>query len=190
MPAFDLRGIKIAEYNNNNGTVSYTNAQTVGDAMNVNISVRRAEGRLYAESTLAEYMTKVTGGAISLGVKYIPEAAQKVLFGTKENTRTLSGGQVKSLLHSAKDQGKYVGCAFYVPDMIDGVEKFTCMMVKKARFGQPDYQFATAGESITFNTPTTTGEFLADDTPEQDMIEVAVVDTEALAIAWRDAVLS
>lgn len=80
MPQFDLRGIKIAEYINTSGTISYDNAQSVGDAMNVNLDLRYAEGRLYAESTLAEYLRKATGGTISIGVKYIPEDAQKLMY--------------------------------------------------------------------------------------------------------------
>ena len=34
MPSFDLRGIKVAKYVNTAGTISYTNAQSIGDAMN------------------------------------------------------------------------------------------------------------------------------------------------------------
>lgn len=58
MPSFDLRGIKCANYVNTNGTISYTGAQSIGDAMTVDLQLKYAEGRLYAESTLAEYMKK------------------------------------------------------------------------------------------------------------------------------------
>ena len=76
MPQFDLRHIYCAKYVNTAGTISYTDAQQIGDAMNANIELRYAEGRLYAESTLAEYMRKAVGGTISLGVKYIKSAAR------------------------------------------------------------------------------------------------------------------
>lgn len=198
MPQFDLRGIKIAKYVNTNGTVSYTGAQSVGDAMNVNLEMRFAEGRLYAESTLAEYMRKAIGGTISIGVKYIPEAAQKTLFGSRENARNITytpaGGtstsvSVTGLANGAKSKGAYVGVAFYAPDIVDGVDKFTCVKIARAMFGQPAMVLQTAGENIVFSTPTTTGEFMSDHSSHQDMVEVAVVDNEELAIAWRDAVL-
>ena len=48
----------------------------------------------------------------------------------------------------------------------------------------------TAGENIQFNTPTTSGEFLASDAASQDMLEVAICDTEAAAIAWCAAVFA
>ena len=90
MPQFDLRHIYAAKYVNTNGTISYTNAQAVGDAMTAKIELRYAEGRLYAESTLAEYMRKAVGGTISLGVKYINANAQKLLFGNRPKSRSIS----------------------------------------------------------------------------------------------------
>lgn len=194
MPQFDLRGIKVAKYVNTNGTITYTNAQALGDAMTANLEMRFAEGRLYAESTLAEYMRKATGGTISVGVKYIKDAAQKLLFGSTEKTRsvTVSGSStsVTGLVLGAKSTGNYVGIAFYAPDMVDGVEKYTCVFARKALFGPPSMALQTAGESIQFNTPVTSGEFLADDSSTQDMLEVAICDSEAAAIAWVTAVLA
>lgn len=199
MPQFDLRGIKIAKYVNTSGTISYTGAQSIGDAMNVNIEVRSAEGRLYAESTLAEYIRKIVGGTISIAVKYIPDAAQKLLFGSKENTRSItytpeSGSSttesVDSLILGAKSDPSYVGVGFYAPDMVDGAKKYTCVKIARALFGPPGMALQTAGENITFATPTTSGEFMADNSTAQNLMEVAVCDDEAEAIAWVTAALT
>lgn len=198
MPQFDLRGIKVAKYVNTSGTISYTNPQSAGDAMTATLEMRYAEGRLYAESTLAEFIKKATGGTISLGVKYIPTAAQQLMFGSRSKSRTVtyqsSGATatstVSGLVLGAKTDSQYVGVAFYAPDMVDGVEKYTCVKVAKALFGPPSMGLQTAGDSISFNTPTTTGEFLADDSTNQDMIEVAICDSEEAAIAWVAAVLA
>lgn len=194
MPQFDLRGMYVAQYVNTSGTISYTGKQTIGDAMNCNLELRYAEGRLYAESTLAEYMKKATGGTISVGVKYIPNAAQKVMFGSTDKSRSISyvpttsatttTATVTSLVLGAKSTGKYVGFACYAPDMIDGVEKYTCIKIAKCLFGPPSMSLQTAGDSVQFNTPTTSGEFLADDSTSQDMLEVAICDDENEAIAW------
>lgn len=200
MPQFDLRGIKIAKYVNTSGTITYTNAQTVGDAMNVNIELRFAEGRLYAESTLAEYMKKAVGGTISVGVKYIPNAAQQLMYGSTAKSRSITytpvgaststTSSVSGLVTTAADTPAYVGLACYAPDMIDGVKKYTCLKVAKCLFGTPSMALQTAGENIQFNTPTTSGEFLADDSTGQDMIEVAICDDENAAKAWVTAVLA
>lgn len=199
MPQFDLRGMYVAKYVNTAGVISYTNRTPAGDAMAATLEMRYAEGRLYAESTLAEFMRKATGGTISIGVKYIPTAAQQLMFGSRSKQRSITftpeGGSqttenVSGLVLGGKTTSQYVGFACYAPDMIDGVEKYTCFKVAKALFGPPGYNLQTAGENIQFATPTTSGEFLADDSTAQDMVEVAVCDDEAAAIAWVQAVLT
>lgn len=199
MPQFDLCGMYVAKYTNTNGVISYTGATSAGDAMTATLEMRYAEGRLYAERTLAEFMRKATGGTISLGVKYIPTAAQTLMFGSRTKQRSITytpeGGSqasanVSGLVLGGKTTSQYVGFACYAPDMIDGVEKYTCFKVAKALFGPPSYSLQTAGENIQFNTPTTSGEFLADDSTTQDMVEVAICDDEEAAIAWVQAVLT
>lgn len=199
MPQFDLRGIKAAKYVNTNGVITYTDAQTVGDAMNVNLELRFAEGRLYAESTLAEYMRKAVGGTISIGVKCLPSTAQIMMFNSRSNSRNITytpgSGTSTTIAASGlaigrKTTSAYVGVAFYAPDMVDGVEKYTCVKIARALFGPPSMTLQTAGESITFNTPTVSGEFMADDSANGDLIEVAIVDDEEAAIAWVTAVLA
>ena len=200
MPQFDLRGIKCAKYVNTAGTITYTNPQAVGDAMTANLEMRFAEGRLYAESTLAEYMRKAVGGTISLGVKYIKSAAQKLMFGSEDKTKSVTytpvGGtqqttaSVTGLGLGAKNLAQYVGIAFYAPDMIDGVLKYTVVFARKCMFGPPSMSLQTAGESIQFNTPTTSGEFLADDSAGQGMTEVYVCDDENEAVALITALLA
>lgn len=199
MPQFDLRHIYCAKYVNTEGVISYTDAQQIGDAMTANIELRYAEGRLYAESTLAEYMRKAVGGTISLGVKYIKTSAQQLMFGMRTKSRSITytpeGGtsttiSVSGLAIGGKDEGVYVGVAFYAPDMVDGVRKYTCVLVKKALFGPPSMSLQTAGENIQFNTPTTSGEFLADDSTGLELLETAVVDDEEAAIAWVAAALT
>ena len=195
MAKYDLRYIQCAKYVNTDGVISFTDKQKVGDAMTANIELRFAEGRLYAESTLAEYIRKCTGGTISLGVKYIKEAAQKLMFGLTEKTRSITpqGGtatSVKSLVTKRSTMGNYVGISFYTPALYEGVEKYDCIFVGKCMFGEPSETNQTAGENIQFQTPVTNGEFLADDSEDGQIKEVCTVDSEALARAWCDAVLN
>ena len=200
MPQFGLKGIKAAKYVNTAGTITYTNPTEVGDAMTANLELRFAEGRLYAEDMLAEYMRKAVGGTISIGVKYIKQTAQQLLFGVQTKNRNITytptgttvtaTATATSVVNGGSDLGQYVGLAFYAPDMVDGVKKFTCVFVKKCLFGPPSMSLQTMGENITFNTPTTSGEFLADDSAAQDLFEVAIVDDENAAKAWITAVLA
>ena len=170
MPSFDLRNIKCAEYSESNDNVSYSNATVVGDAMSVDINLRFAEGRLYAESSLAEYLRKCTGGTVSMGVKYIKDA--------------------KGLVYGSKNVHKAVGIAAFAPDMIDGVEKYTAFLIYRTVMSEPSINLRTMGENIQFATPTSSGEFMPRIAASKDFLEVAVLDTEAEAIAWVDLVLN
>ena len=190
MPTFDLRGITVAKYNNTDGTISYATPMSVGDAMSCNLELRFAEGRLYAEGSLAEYLKIAVGGTISIGVKYIKTPAQILMYGAKAKTRTINEKQIISTKTSGLDVPNYVGTAFYAPDLIDSVPKYTCAFVYKTLFGPPGLTFQTKGDSLAFQTPTTTGEFLVTDTDEQDLMEVAVCDTIEDAKAWIKAVLA
>lgn len=178
MPSFDLRGIRAGKYKNTAGTISYENPTDVGDAMSAQLDLRFAEGRLYAESKLAEYIKLATGGTISLAVKYIKKAAQAMLYGCTTDTSK------ENIKFSAKDVANYVGVGFYAPDKVDGVTKYTCVWVPKALFGPPSMAYQTKGENIQFNTPTTTGEFLADDSENELLLETETVDSAADAITW------
>lgn len=185
MPAFDLRGIKVAKYSAD----GYSDVLSAGDAMNVNLELRYAEGRLYAEGALAEYMRLATGGTCSIGVKYIPEAVQTMMFGATTKTRQIDGKSISSIAQSSNDVANYVGLSFYAPDKIDGETKYTCVFVPKVSFGAPSMSYQTKGDSITFVTPTTTGEFMPDAATGQLLIETAVVDDVDTAIKWCAAVL-
>lgn len=190
MPQFDLRNIKIAKYVNTNGTVTYTNGTSIGDAMGVELNLRFAEGRLYAESRLAEFLKKCTGGTISIAEKYIPIAAQKLMFGAQDKSRTVSSTSCDGLEYGSKDVAQNVGVAFFAPDMVDGVEKYTCVLIHRCLFGPPGMSLKTLGDNIQFATPTVSGEFMPDHSSSARYLEVAVVDTEPLAIAWVAQALS
>ena len=194
MPQYGLRGIKVAKYVNTEGVISYTDRQAAGDAMTANFELRRAEARLYAEDGLAEYMVSAVGGTISLGVKYIKDAAQKLMFGLTEKSRNITVGgttsEVTGLAVSAKNEGVYVGIGFYCPAIMDGAKRFWCCRIAKALFGPPSMSLQTKGENIVFNTPTTTGEMLMDDSANGLIYESAYVDSEAAAVAWVDAALT
>jgi hypothetical protein len=189
MPQFDLKYVQAAKYNNANGVTSYTDKTKVGDAMTANMELKFAEGRLYAESSLAEYLRKATGGTASIGTKYILDAAQTLLYGATTATRTVNGKEIPSMVYAKTNIPNYVGVSFYAEDAIDGETKFTCVLIKRARFGPPSMKFETVGQNVTFQTPTTTGEMLSDHSTSGEIFETAVCDTEEDAIAWCDLVL-
>lgn len=196
MPTIGFRNAYVASYTNNAGVVTYDTPIGAGSPITAALELRYAEGRLYAGDNLAEYIREVTGGNVTFGAKYFPTAAQQKMFGvtTKSRNVTFNDGNgeqtkaVASVVASAGDRPVYVGFAGYAPDVIDGANKFTAFFVPKVKFAPPGMNLQTKNDSITFQTPTTTGEFLPDDTTGRVVQEVAICDSEAEAQAWCQAV--
>lgn len=197
MPTIGFRGATVAPYNNNNGAVTYGTPISTGCPMQAQLELRFAEGRLYACDSLAEYIREVIGGTVTFGAKYFPQAAQVTMFGatTKDRdvTVTRPGGTeetvtITSVVVSANNRAGYVGFAGFAPDVIDGANKYTAFFVPKVKFSQPNTNLQTKQDNITFQTPTTTGEFLPDDTTGRVVQEVAICDTIEKAKAWCEAV--
>lgn len=193
MPTYGLRGATVYPYTNNNGTVTYGTGIGAGCAISANLELNFAEARLYACDNLAEYLREVIGGTITFNAKLFPVAAQTAMFGTTTKTRTITvGGETvtaTSVVTGGDDAPTYVGFSAYGPDQVDGVKKWTAFVVKKVKFSAPSMNMATKSDSITFQTPTTTGEFLQDDTSDRTLLEVATLDSEAAAQAWIAAVV-
>lgn len=191
MPNFDFKGIRVAKYNfeKEGAVVSYSDHAAMGDAMNCTLTLSFAEGRCYAEGGLAEYMKKATGGTISIGVKYLTDAVQKMMYGAEDNSYQIKEKPVAGIRYTEKSTGNYVGCSMYAEDLVDGKHCFTCLFVPRVLFGPPGYVFQTLGQSITFQTPTTSGEFLRTEDATRLLLDVATVDTEEEAVAWTKAVM-
>ena len=187
MPQFDLEEIFAARYACANGVISYSDRVRVGGAMTANIELKNAEGRLYSEGALSHYKRKVTGSSVSLGVDAIATAAKKLLYGAQDGTARAG---VTGLRRGAKQQSSYVGVTLIAPDDDeDGSTKYTTMFVTKALFGEPSMSFKTAGDSIQFATPTTTGELLAGGDAGKTYFDDAQCDTLEEAQNWCAACL-
>ena len=187
MPNFDLRHIGVARYNEQDEATYYTDHRMMGEAMTVQLELMFAEGRLYAEGSLSEYIKLATGGTMSVGVKRIPPKTQVLLYGNTESAYTVNGRQMTGLVTSADDLPNDVGVSFYAPDRLNGKNVYTCVFVKRATFGPPSLSYATRGQNISFGTPTTTGEFQSD--TNNDFFEVAVAENEIDAVTWCDTML-
>lgn len=197
MPTIGFRDAFVAAYNYEDGAVTYGAPISAGQPISASLELKFAEGRLYAGDSLAEYVREITGGTVTFGAKYFPAAAQALMFGATSKTRSVTvvnpdqteeTVSIGSLVVSTKNSPGYVGFSGFAPDLVDGNSKFTCFFVAKCKFSQPNLTMQTRNDSITFQTPQTTGEFLADDTTGRVLQEVAVVDTEAEAVAWCLAV--
>lgn len=188
----------VYSYDPDTGKITYSQQTAIGHGITSTLGFRFAEGRLYSGGVLRRYKKKLTGGSTSFGVDVLTLEIQKMLFGAEETEVTISASdgsaKVKNIGYGETTPGHDVGIAYYAPaDENDESDSFFCIFVRKAKFGPPEFAHNTENDSITWTTPTTTGEYVAPDHKIGEkaplMIELTVVDTEAEAVAWCKAML-
>lgn len=197
MARIGLRGATLAKYNvNANGDVSYDTPVSGGCARAADLQLQFAEAELWGCDGLREYLREAIGGSITFEATFFTDAMKVLAFGNKEKTRSITYKNdqgvdttktVTSVADTSSDDAPYVGFAVYSPDMINHVKKWAAIFVPCAKFSSPNTKLATRDSNISFQTPTTTGRFLPDDTDEHVIRDVAILDTEAEAIAWCEA---
>ena len=197
MATIGLRGATIARYHNTNGVVTYDTPISGGCSRRAELQLQFAEAELWGCDGLRESIREAVGGNITFEATFFSNDMQVLAFGAtlkqREVTYTNEASEevtttITSVVYSADDEAPYIGFAVYGPDMINHVKKWSCIFVACAKFSPPNTTMATRDSSITFQTPTTTGRFLPDDTTGHVIQETAVCDTEAEAQAWCQAV--
>ena len=197
MATIGLRGATIAKYHNNNGVVTYDAPISGGCSRRAELQLQFAEAELWGCDGLRESIREAVGGNITFEATFFSNDMQVLAFGAtlkqREVTYTNDANEevtttITSVVYSADDEAPYIGFAVYGPDMINHEKKWSCIFVACAKFSPPNTTMATRDSSITFQTPTTTGRFLPDETTGHVIQEIAVCDTEAEAKAWCQAV--
>ena len=197
MARIGLRGATLAKYNvGANGAVTYDAPISGGCARVADLQLQFAEAELWGCDGLREYLREAVGGTITFEATFFSDAMKVLAFGNKERTREITYQNdegvditktITSVADTSSDDAPYVGFAVYSPDMINHVKKWAAFFIPCCKFSSPNTTLATRDNSINFQTPTTTGRFLPDDTDEHVIRDVAILDTEAEAQAWCQA---
>lgn len=197
MARIGLRGATIAKYNvDANGAVTYGTPISGGCARTADLQLQFAEAELWGCDGLREYLREAVGGNITFEATFFSPEMKVLAFGNKEKTRSITYKNeqgidatktITSVADTSSDDAPYVGFAVYSPDIINHVKKWAAVFVPCCKFSSPNTTLATRDSSISFQTPTTTGRFLPDDTDEHVIRDVAILDSEREAKAWCQA---
>ena len=196
MPAFDLRYIRISEAELVSGHILYQAGISLGDAMTVNMELRFAEAKAWAESSISAALRWVISGTVSIGVDQFNRSTSELIQDMFSTARQLTPGELVReygvRMHKSNNSTDHanVGLAFYAPDMVDGAEKFCCVFAPWVRLSPPTQGYQTLGENVTFSTPTLTGEIRPAPVAGHPLFETGLCDTEAQARQWVDTVLT
>jgi len=116
-----------------------------GKAVSTNMSIARAEGELYADDMLAEYVSEFVSADLTAEVDNIDIERQAILYGARYDA-------VNGMQCYPDDTPPYGGIGGYQVLMIRGVRKFRAWFFPKAKAALPDWNGTTKGSSISFGT--------------------------------------
>ncbi|NLY36538.1 MAG: phage tail protein [Tissierellia bacterium] len=130
-----------------NGEETYETPIQLAKAIKADLSVELAEAVLYADDGAAEVVIEFKSGKLSLGIDDIGASAAEDLTGAKLDDN-------KVLISSSEDGGEPVAIGFRAKKANGKYRYFWLFRVK---FGIPETNLQTKGDSITFQTPTIEG---------------------------------
>ncbi len=135
-----------------NGSITYGTPKKPAKAVSFTFTPTLAEGKLYADDALAEYVSEVVGGTVSMELDKDDIDTLKDLLGHSVATQEETA--------NAEDVIPYVGVGRVTKLMVNGAVKYRGTVLSLVKFKEPAEQDNTKGESIEFNTTTLEGEML------------------------------
>ena len=127
----------------------------IGKLVSANLTVNMASGELYADDALAEQLSEFSSGSIAMETDDLTDDNAKVIYGcnVSENIATYNIGDTAPR-----------GClAYYKVLMRNGTKKYKAYYYPRVRAALGNDNAQTRGNSISFNTTTTSFTVFADD---------------------------
>ena len=123
---------------------TYSAGKVIGRMVSANLAIQSAEGELYADDMLSEYISEFSSAEFTAEVDNIPLEDQATLYGA-----TYSGDEFKATYTDAPPFGGLGGIQIL---SVRGVRKYRARFFPKARASMPDWDATTRGDSISFGT--------------------------------------
>ncbi len=182
----------VALYNNNGGTVSYSNGRDLARGVSVspNIEMANDDNIFYANNRAAESAKqRFRRGTADLTVDGLLRASEKMIMGIPETSSEVisigSGADAPTIGVTDYDDGQnipYTGLGYTVRAQSNGQELFFGVVYTKTRFAQFAVPAATEEEEIDWQTTELSTTLMRDDTPKHRWQRVTdVTDSELIA---------
>lgn len=169
-----LRDLFYAICTETDGIETYGTPKKLAEAMTADLSVKTADGSLYADDTLSESVTEFASGALKLGIKDLTtEALAEILGQTVDQNKVVWAGK--------DDEPPYVAVGFRA-QKTGG--RFRYVWLLKCKFKVPSEKYETKGESIKFNTPDVEADFTTRKKDGRWKADFVGTETETAAQTW------
>lgn len=174
------------KYNNNNGTITYTEGKTIGHAIEYSTEIEvGGDNPLYGDNVVIEHDNgSFNGGTLTLNTSELTGNVSKWLLGLSQNTVTV--GQTEVAENVFDDDAQPITTGFGIIEMhqIDDVTKYRTVILTKVVPQIPANACTTKGETIEWQTTELTFNIERDDSAKHAWQIEAWHETEAAAIAY------
>lgn len=144
---------------NEHALPTYGDIITIGKAISAKTSWDRSEATLYADDMVAENENTTPTGTLELNVDQIRDEALTAMLGMQEVTET-GGAKSYALTTDSAPNG---GVAYIRHGKKNNVAFYVAYVVHKVKFGYPDEEATTQGDSVEYQTDTISGKIMSVD---------------------------
>jgi phi13 family phage major tail protein len=190
MARIGVRKPRVALYENDNGTVTYTGLALLAKAVEYSSSIKTGDSNnLYADDAIAESDKSFGSGDLSITTDDLLQAGSKLILGVQEHELTVGEETVTELIYDDDTQPPYLGFGIIIPGRRNGTDYYRAVVFTKIQFNIPDDAAKTRGENIEWQTPALTAAIYRDDSAKRRWKRESTFTDETAADAYIETVL-
>ena len=179
----------VGVYNNNGGTVTYTNGQRLARGVDVDLNPEVSDDNdFYADGEIAETEGgKFKRGTVKFTVDGLHDAAERLIYGLPdpEEMQINDTLKVKVTKRGNDEKPPYVGAGFIIWYQSDGVVTYQPIILPKVKFATHGTKAKTQEEKKNWQTQELEATVCRDDTEKRNwhwLIEEQSSEEEAIVI--------
>lgn len=165
---------------------TYSAGLELAEMVSINLAIQNAEGELYTNDQLTEFLKEFMSGTLTMEVGNITLANQATLYGA-----TITDGE---LVHTPADVAPYGGIGGYQQLVVSGTKKWRAWFFPKVQASVPDWSGNTKNNSISFGTQPMSFKVLAPKYGPWRYVKEftteaaakAYIDSKLGVVAWRE----
>ena len=178
-----------AKYVDNNGTVSYSNGGSMGNATEANIEIETSDANnLYADNAIAETDRQFSGGTLTVSTDDLSQDVSAMILGLKEQALGAIDGitdtDVSELIYDDQQVTPCLGVGFVIKKKVSGVIRWRGVVLTKVMFSVPSDSAKTQGESIEWQVPLLSATIMRDDSTNHMWKREATFTSEDQAVCY------